>query len=353
MSSKNSSESLIHSLSNPHLHQANLDITGYEKPCLITILSSMILIRLAEKKIAQNREAGLIGGPVHLAAGQESIAVGVSLSLNQSDMVFGTHRSHSHILALGTPVVSLFAEVLGRSTGLSKGMGGSMHLLDKSIGFHGSVPIVAGTVPIAAGAALASKLRQLDYVAVSYLGDGAVEEGVVHETLNLASVLKVPLLFVVENNLFSSHMHISQRQPLSTTTRFALANNIRHELVDGNNVLEVARSAKRLIQSCRDGNGPAFLEAVTHRQYGHVDWRTDIDVGINRSSTDIALWLRRDPILRLSRTLIDLNLLTEEELSEINSRISGTIDDDWEHALMDPYPPADQLLSAVYHPDNL
>ena len=186
----------------------------------------MMLIRHSEHKLAQMKKEGMIGGPVHLGVGQEAIAAGMTQHLNASDRVFGAHRSHAHLLAINPDCYKLFAEVLGKATGFSKGMGGSMHLFDQSSGFYGSVPIVSGTVPLAVGAGFASKLQDNETVAVCYLGDGAVEEGVVHESLNLASVFSLPVIFVVENNLFASHMHISQRQPANFTARFAEANNI-------------------------------------------------------------------------------------------------------------------------------
>ncbi|NQW57452.1 MAG: thiamine pyrophosphate-dependent dehydrogenase E1 component subunit alpha, partial [Polynucleobacter sp.] len=259
----------------------------------------MLKIRTVENKLANMRKSGLIGGPVHLGAGQEAVAVGISKHLRKSDRIFSGHRSHAHLLALGTEPRKLFAEVLGKQSGLNKGMGGSMHLWDGPNGFYGSVPIVAGTVPLAVGAALASKLQGKGDISVAYFGDGAIEEGVVHESLNLARQLQVPILFVCENNLFSSHMHISQRQPLTSVARFALANDIQCEVIDGNNIVSVEESAGKMIDIARTKHLPVFIEAFTYRHYGHVDWREDIDVGVNRSPEDLNLWKSRDPIDRL------------------------------------------------------
>ena len=214
-----------------------LSIDGVDRELLIEFLKKMVRIRLVEKKLAAERKAGNIGGPVHLSIGQEAIPVAISSHLRKSDRVFGAHRSHAHVLALGADLGRFFSEILGRDTGLSRGMGGSMHLQDLENGFYGSVPIVAGSVPLAAGAALAAKLDKSGDVAIAYLGDGAVEEGVVHETMNFASAHNVPVVFVVENNMFASHMHISERQPLMATSRFADANAIKYHLVDGNDVL--------------------------------------------------------------------------------------------------------------------
>jgi len=315
---------------------------------LLQQLQVMQVIRTVENKIAEMRRIGKIGGPVHLGAGQEAIAVGISKYLRKSDRVFSAHRSHAHLLGLGSDPRALFAEVLGRSTGLTKGMGGSMHLWDQKNGFYGSVPIVAGTVPLAVGAGLAAKMQGTGDIAVAYFGDGAVEEGVVHESLNLASQLKIPVLFVCENNLFSSHMHISQRQPLQSIARFAIANDIQYEIVDGNNLIEVESAAKELIHAARIGNGPVFIEAVTYRQYGHVDWRDDIDVGVNRSSEDLKIWRKRDPISRLSLALITQEPALESVISQQQIVISTKIDTDWEQAEKDPVPLPDTLLGTVY-----
>jgi pyruvate dehydrogenase E1 component alpha subunit len=329
-----------------------LDLQGHLEEDLLEQLKIMQLIRVCENKLAEMRKQGKIGGPVHLGAGQEAIAVGISKYLGKSDRVFSAHRSHAHLLALGSDPRALFAEVLGRSTGLTKGMGGSMHLWDQPNGFYGSVPIVAGTVPLAVGAGLAAKLQSTEDIGVAYFGDGAAEEGIVHESLNLASQLKIPVLFVCENNLFSSHMHISQRQPLQSVARFADANGIKNQIVDGNNLLEVQAASDELIKFVRSGQGPAFIEAVTYRQYGHVDWREDIDVGVNRSSKDLALWKNRDPIRRLSEALIarhpELDSVIPNQINELRSQVDAA----WTQAESDPFPSASTLLGTVYSSVN-
>ena len=249
---------------------------------------------------------------------------------------------------MGSSLHRLFAEILGKDTGLSRGMGGSMHLWDQPNGFYGSVPIVSGTVPLAVGAALAAKLQGGGNVGVSYLGDGAVEEGVVHESLNLARMLEAPMLFVVENNLFASHMHISLRQPKEATARFAAANDIAFEIVDGNDVVQVRAAAARLIGRARAGNGPGFLEAVTYRWYGHVDWREDIDVGVNRSSGDVQAWRKRDPIARLVAGMLAAGLLDLQQLAAMEAAIAGEVAEAWAQAQADDYPPLSALTSRVF-----
>ena len=335
-------------LADPSKFHDPIDVRGADLDGLTRQLQTMLTIRMVEQHLADMRRDGFIGGPVHLGAGQEAVAAGVSAHLRATDRVFGAHRSHSHLLALGSSMHGLFAEVLGKDTGLSRGMGGSMHLWDQPRGFYGSVPIVAGTVSLAVGAGLAARMSGTRDLAVAYFGDGAVEEGVVHESLNLARMLKAPVLFVVENNLFSSHMHISLRQPLAATARFAAAHDMPFEIVDGNDILAVERSAQRLIEHARAGHGPGFLEAVTARWYGHVDWREDIDVGVNRSTVDLDNWRRRDPISRLSAGLAAQGAWSEADHADLAASIRQLIASAWQQALKDPYPADEALLDRVY-----
>ena len=332
----------------PNRLNNNLNVDGYEFDTLYNLLNSMLRIRIAEYKLAEGRKNGLIGGPVHLGVGQEAIAVGISSYLTSKDMVFGAHRSHAHLLALNSSVYKLFAEVLGKATGHSKGMGGSMHLWDESVGFYGSVPIVSGTVSLAVGAALASKLKSLRSVSVAYFGDGAIEEGVVHESLNFAKVHNIPIIFIVENNLFASHMHISKRQPSYSTARFAYANNIDYEIVDGNDILKLRSIANRFIDNSRKGMGPYFLEAITYRWFGHVDWRDDIDVGVCRSKADLDSWKLRDPVRRLSNGMCDAGFWNETKHKDLINEIESEINEAWDKAINDPLPSDDSILKFVY-----
>lgn len=336
-------------LADPAQFTGPLDVGGAEAAALVGTLERMLLIRACEEKLAVMKRDGAIRGPVHLGVGQEAIAVGVSQHLRSSDRVFGTHRSHSHALALGTSLERLFAEVTGRANGLSLGMGGSMHLWDQPSGFYGSVPIVAGTVPLAVGAALAARMSGNGDVAVAYFGDGACEEGAVHESLNLARTLPAPALFVVENNLFSSHLHVSLRQPADCMARFADAHGVDSEVVDGNDVIAVARAAGRLIRQCRESGLPGFLEAVTYRWKGHVDWRDDIDVGVNRSAEDLAQWKRRDPVRRLADALAASGALAPAAFAERVRRVQGSVDAAWTASQNGALPAADALSTHVLH----
>jgi len=338
----------LNELSNPEKFHNSISIIGQDIVVLKNMLSRMLLIRKVEQQLALGRQNNLIGGPIHLGVGQEAIAVGVSESLKKTDRVFGNHRSHSHLLALNPDFYRLFAEVLGKKTGFSKGMGGSMHLYDKPNGFYGSVPIVAGTVALAVGAAMAAKMQKTDDIGVAYIGDGAVEEGVVHESFNLAKIQKAPMLFVVENNLFASHMHISLRQPSDMISRFAVANDIPYKLVDGNDVVQVAKASKDLIDGLRDGKGPALIELITYRWYGHVDWRDDVDVGVERSLDDIENWKARDPIARLSQSMIKANMWSNKQELALNKKIDKDIIIAWKKAMNDQFPSSSATLKYVY-----
>lgn len=339
---------MLRNLFDPKKFNEPISLEDFKKRSLKKMLSSMILIRKTEQKLAIAKKKKLIGGPVHLGVGQEGIAVGITQNLKKTDRIFGAHRSHAHLLAINSNIYKLFAEILGKETGFSKGMGGSMHLFDQSNGFYGSTPIVAGTVSLAVGAALAAKMQNSKDIGVSYIGDGAVEEGVVHECFNLAKIQNIPILFVVENNLFASHMHISLRQPSEKTSRFAEANCIPHKILDGNDVIKIAKNSGELIKDIRMGNGPAILELVTFRWYGHVDWRDDIDVGVERSMEDIKNWKARDPIYRLFKSMIKSKIWTSKEEKELNKKIDNQIKIAWKKAMCDSYPSSDKILKYVY-----
>ena len=345
---KSSLSAEFEKLINPKNCHEPIDVSGLVFSDLYDFLKKMMIIREAEAQIALGRKDGVIGGPVHLSSGQEAIAVGVSACLQKSDRVFGAHRSHSHLMALNPDPYKLFAETLGKTTGFSKGMGGSMHLWDVSNGFFGSTPIVAGTVPLAVGAGIAAKLQSSGDVGVAYFGDGAIEEGVVHEALNLASCQKVPVLFVAENNLFSSHLHISLRQPSSMLSRFAIANAIPHKVVDGNDVVAIWKATQELLLEARAGRNPGFLEAVTYRWFGHVDWREDIDVGVNRSVEDLEDWRKRDPISRLSQGMIRAGIWSVNQEHLLSEEVRCFIKASWERAVNDPFATNAVTMEYVY-----
>lgn len=341
-------KSALGALADPGVPAAALDVTGLDPAVAVAYLRGMLAIRCAEEAIGTLVEEGLAKTPCHLAIGQEAVAVGVSASLRTSDRVFGGHRSHAHLLALGGDLDGLFAEILGKASGLSRGMGGSMHLYAPEVGFHGCVPLVGATIPIAVGAALACRLDSGDAVAVSYFGDGAAEEGVFHESLNLAASQRLPVLFVCENNLYSSHLDILLRQPSDRIARFADAHAIRALTVDGNDVLAVAAAAAELVAHVRAGGGPAFLEAVTYRHRGHVGPKDDVDVGVRRTMDELTLWKRRDPIERLAAALRAAALVTGDTLEAMHAQVRARIRDARARAEAAPYPEPAALLAAVY-----
>lgn len=338
-------------LADPREFTQPLELThnGWER--LKTDLRMMLLIRKVEETIGDGILSGTVRCPCHLGIGQEAIAVGIAEHLRKTDRVFGNHRSHSHFLATGGSVYGLLAEVLGKEGGCSRGMGGSMHLYGADHGFYGSVPIVGGTIPLAVGAALAAKRDRASDIAVAYFGDGATEEGLLHESLNLAAILKVPVLFVCENNLFSSHLHVSLRQPGDRMARHAAAHAIPAETVDGNDVLAVSAATSRLVAGLRSGKGPGFLEAVTYRWRGHVGPSEDNDVGVNRG-TELGLWKMRDPISRLVDALKERGIMTADEYMSMDSEVAREVSDAWARAESSKYPPASNLLRCVYAEAN-
>lgn len=331
----------------------DVDCSGLQPEDALTIYSGMLKIRLVEEAIGDLAASGDVNTPVHLAIGQEAVSVGVSYSLRRSDRIYSNHRGHGHFLALGGDLDGLFAEIFGKDNGVCGGMGGSMHLRDASVGFHGSVPIVGGSIPIAVGAALASKLDESGTVAVAYFGDGACEEGVLHESLNLASVLHLPIIFVCENNLYSSHMDIDLRQPSNKVSRFAEAHRIPSMVVDGNNVIDVINASNEVISNARDGFGPSFLEAITFRWRGHVGPNIDYDVGVLRSPKLIDLWKKRDPVARFQNSLVSALNVDLEDLIAIENNLKLSIQNAVNLAKASDYPSVDVLLDYVYSKDTV
>tara|TARA_B100000963_G_C22625727_1_gene672233 strand:+ start:1078 stop:2091 length:1014 start_codon:yes stop_codon:yes gene_type:complete len=334
-------------ITNPNNYNDKLDIKGLDNSLLNDMLRKMLTIRLAEEKISENVKSGKIKCPCHLGIGQEAIGTAVALLMRKTDKAFGAHRSHTHFLALNEDTYSLFAEVLGKYDGSSKGMGGSMHVVDNDNGFMGSVPIVGTTIPIATGAGLASKMDGKKNIAISYFGDGACEEGVFHESLNMASVMNLPVLYVCENNLFSSHLHISLRQPSVSTARFAESHKINNISVDGNDVVSLYKLLKSEIKRIRQDSSPFFLEAYTYRWKGHVGHRDDMDVGVKRTD-DLLAWKKRDPISRLKDSMIKENVISNNEYESLINKLKEKINNDWAKAEQADYPKLDFLTFPVY-----
>lgn len=335
-------------LANPNLFHESIDIKNADIDFLKSALYDIRLIRACEIKLREKMYDKSITCPCHLCIGQEAIAIGVSKYLRKTDRVFGAHRSHAHFLALNRDVYSLFAEVLGKEEGASKGMGGSMHLIDTENGFMGSVPIVSATIPIATGAGLAAKMDGGDDIGVAYFGDAACEEGTLHESLNLAAHMQIPVLYVCENNLASSHMHISLRQPVDSMARFAAAHTIEHLVVEGNDIVAVSKAAEKAINYIRTNTKPFFLEMVTYRWSGHVGPTEDSDVGVKRAA-DHVIWKNRDPLSRLEKSLIENKIISQEDSKEMVNQINEIIESSWTKAEAAAYPETSTLLDKVYN----
>lgn len=333
-------------LADPDQFRGPVDLAGGDAEAYLVKLERMLLIRSVEETIGALVESGEVRCPCHLAIGQEAVAVGVATHLTPRDRIFGAHRSHSHYLALGGSPEALLAEVLGKDTGCSGGLGGSMHLREPSIGLVGTVPIVAATIPLAVGAGLAARMDGNGAIAVSFFGDGATEEGVFHESLNLAVMLRAPVLFVCENNLFSSHLHVSLRQPYDSVGRFGAVHGLPTRVVDGNDIVAVESAVAELVAEARQGR-PVFLEAVTYRWRGHVGHREDIDVGVGRSD-DLVRWKKRDPIARLASALDNADIATIDVVSSLKHRVDVDVRNALERARSAPYPDAARLLDSVY-----
>ncbi|MDP8206372.1 MAG: thiamine pyrophosphate-dependent dehydrogenase E1 component subunit alpha [Candidatus Electryonea clarkiae] len=322
----------------------------YSEEVLKKLYADMILVRLSEESLVEPILSGDVKCPVHLYSGQEAVAAGIGAVLNEKDSAFGTHRSHGHYLVKGGSVKEMIAEIHGKSTGCSKGRGGSMHLYAPDKGFLGAAPIVAGTISLAVGAGMASSIRKDGTVAVSFFGDGAVGEGVLYESLNLAALRKLPVIFVCENNLYSTHLHISEIRPNDEIYKIAEPFGITSFRVDGNDVLEVYEAAEKAVEQCRNNNGPVFIETLTYRMRGHVGpddniqgTHTDI-----RPAAEVEDWRQKDPIERLKKYLLENGVADVEELDLIEREIQQEINEAYVFTNDSQLPPKSELEKYVF-----
>lgn len=308
----------------------------------------MHLIREAEEALVEPINTGEVKTPCHLYSGQEAVAAGVLAHFNARDFVFGTHRSHGHYLALGGSLRGMMAEIFCRETGCAKGRGGSMHLVAPEKGFSGAAPIVGGTISLALGAALASSIRGGRAVGAAFFGDGATGEGALHETLNFASLMRLPLLLVCENNLYATHMPILACRNSRNISRLAAPYCIKTFRVDGNDVLKVHEAAREAVAWCRAGKGPVFMECLTYRLRGHVGpddaiqgTHTDI-----RPAAEVKRWQGKDPILRLERALLAKGA-TPAALERVREGVRREVRAALEYARRSPRPAAATLEAYV------
>lgn len=322
----------------------------YSKKFLEYLYQTMVRIRFCEESLVNPIRQGKIKCPCHLYSGEEAIATGVCAALNKKDYVFSTHRSHGHFLAKGGGMPELIAEIYGKEYGCSRGRGGSMHISDPDRGMMGSAPIVAGTIPLALGAALASLIQKDKRITVSFFGDGATGEGVLFESLNFASLKKLPIIFVCENNLYSTHMPIKECRPENNIYKIAQPFLIESRQVNGNNVLRVFEAAKKAVKKCRKGRGPVFLEFMTYRMRGHVGSDDNIQ-GIHtdiRPKIEVRQWEKKDPIKSFERFLIKNKIFDKESLKKIQKRAEEEVASAHIFAQKSPYPKKGELVKYVF-----
>ncbi len=316
---------------------------------LKTLYRSMALIRLAEQKIAELYPEQEIRSPVHLYIGQEAIAAGVCLGVGKEAYLFGTYRGHGIYLARGGSLKAMFAELYGKEAGCCKGRGGSMHLAAPEVGLMGCSAIVGGTIPAAVGAALAARLRKTGHVAVAFFGDGAADEGTLHESMNFAALKKLPVLFVCENNFYATHSPQLARQPLDNLYKRAEVYGMPGVCLDGNDAVEVYLAAERAAARARRGGGPTFMECRTYRWKGHVGPEVDFQLGY-RGEAEFEKWRRRDPLALLEGLLRRERWIAGEELQSIHMQIGAQIAEAVQFAKEAPFPEIDGQEGEVYAP---
>ena len=310
------------------------------------LYASMVTIRTFEDRVADLVESGEVKCPCHLYVGQEAIAAGVCAALERNDYVWGGHRSHGHYLAKGGNLRALMAEIFGKVDGCCEGRGGSMHLFDASVGILGTVPLVAATIPMAVGAALATTIRRDGRVSVSFFGDGAMEEGHCHESMNLAALRRLPILFVCENNFYASHMALLERRAADNLVKTGEAHGMAAESADGNDVEAIYESAVRAVERARHGDGPTFLEYRTFRWRGHVGASFDTDVGVRRKD-ELPEWQRRDPLPRCRAALVAQGV-PPDDVDAIDRAIRQEVDAAVTFARQSPYPAESELMRHVF-----
>ncbi len=310
----------------------------------------MLRIRAVEEKIAELYPEQEMRCPVHLCIGQEAVAAGVCANLSRDDYVLSTHRSHAHYLAKGGDLKAMIAELYGKVTGCSKGKGGSMHLVDISVGFLGATPIVGSTVSIAVGVAFGSMMRGEPHVTVVFFGDAAAEEGVFHESLNFAMLKKLPVVFVCENNLYSVQSPLSVRQPEEREIfELAKGHGMESYQGDGNDVIKVHQMAERAIGKARQGGGATFLEFKTYRWREHCGPYNDFDLGY-RTESEFQEWRRRCPIDMLKERLLSDGIFCNQDIDDMVSDLEAEIAEAVVFAKESAFPEKQLLLEHIYAP---
>ena len=304
----------------------------------------MLEIRLFEEKVFDLYGQNLVPGTIHLYAGEEAVAVGVCSNLNVDDYITSTHRGHGHCIAKGADLRRTMAEILGKKTGYCKGKGGSMHIADFAVGMLGATAVVGAGLPIAVGAGLSAKLRKTSQVVACFFGEGASNQGTFHESINMASVWALPVVFVCENNLYAMGTRQSRIMSIQNVADRAAAYGIPGVMVDGNDVLVVYEAARTAVERARAGKGPTLIECKTYRHKGH----SRVDSGKYRPKEEVEEWLGKDPIKRFRQAMLGNGILTQTELEHVEKEVADEVADAVKFALDSPYPEGKEALENVY-----
>ena len=302
---------------------------------------------MIEEAIVAHYGEGEMRCPIHLSVGQEATAVGVCEALALTDKVYSTHRCHAHYLAKGGDLKRMLAEIYGKAAGCIGGRGGSMHLMDISKGMVTSVPIVASAIPLAVGSALADKRLGTGKVSVTFVGDASIEEGIFHESANLAVLHKLPVIFLCENNLYSVYTPLRARQPARPLTDLARAHGMPTVHGDGNDIAEVYRLTVEAVRRARAGKGPTFVLLDTYRWREHCGPNFDNNIGY-RTEAEYQRWRRRDPIEALFKKLKKVGALSAAQVKSMTAEITAEIDEAIAFARSAPLPTPDQVRDHVY-----
>ena len=319
-----------------------------DKTLLMEMLRRMLRIRRFEERVIQLVERGEIVGAAHSYIGEEAVAVGACLALRDDDWITGNHRSHGHPIAKGGDVKKAMAELLGKSTGFCKGKGGSMHLADFSIGILGESGILGSSIPTAVGAALGSQLQGNDRVAVPFFGDGASNEGAFHESVNLAAIWKLPVVFLCENNQYAVTSSFKEMVAVDNISDRAAAYNIPGVLVDGQDVVAMYEVVTEAVARARAGQGPSLIEGLTYRYYDHSLGLNRIVRDPYREDEEVEHWKQRDPITIHRELLLAQSIATQAELDEMEAEILAQIDEATEFARESPYPDPSALFEDMF-----
>jgi len=309
----------------------------------------MLKIRLVEEEIVKRYSSSQMRCPTHLSIGQEAVPAALGLNVTDKDYAISTHRGHGHYIGKGGNIRSMIAEIYGKSTGCSKGRGGSMHLIDRKVGFMGTSAIVGNSIPVGVGFGLSSKIKKTNQISCVFFGDGATEEGAYYESLNFAVLKKLPVLFICENNFYSVYSPLKVRQPPNRSiTDVAKAIGLgTQNLVDGNDVLSSYNSINKAIKRIKNGEGPQLLEFTTYRWREHCGVNFDNDLGY-RSEKEYNEWKRKDPISNFKDYLISENIISIKLLEQIKSKIDLEIQDAFNYAIESPFPEANQAYIDEY-----